>query len=308
MTADKPAPAAMSAEARRWLDLAAKNGPVAAGETTPEGMRRATFEAYRPAAEAAIKRHAVKINEIEIDGVSAMEILPPDHNSDRLILYLFGGGFMVGSPFEDLPISASLAAKTGARVIAPTYPLAPEHPFPAALDAAFKVATALTKSNPAFALAGESAGATLSLALVNRLRARALAAPLAVALMSPASDLGDMGTSVFTNAGNDPTLDPAHLPDVTEAYAPGLDMTNPEISPIYGRFDATTPPVFITSGTSDLLLSSCVKLARVLREAGAPVEFRLWEGMWHVFEFYAELPEADASLSEIATFLNAHFA
>ena len=83
-----------------------------------------------------------------------------------------------------------------------------------------------------------------------------------------------------------------------------MSVTNPEVSPVYGEFDASFPPTLITTGTRDLLLSSCVRLARVMREAGAQVDLRVWEGMWHVFEFYPDIPEAEASLKEIAGFLD----
>ena len=80
----------------------------------------------------------------------------------------------------------------------------------------------------------------------------------------------------------------------------------PEISPIYGQFDPDFPPTLVTTGTRDLLLSSCVRLARVMRDAGAPIDLRVWEGMWHVFEFYSRIPEAEESLNEISDFLNLH--
>jgi acetyl esterase/lipase len=85
------------------------------------------------------------------------------------------------------------------------------------------------------------------------------------------------------------------------------DLSNPDLSPIYGPFDEEFPPVFLTSGTRDHLLSGCVRLDRVMREAGAECTLRIWEGMWHVFEFYPSVPEAEASLSEIAGFLDRQF-
>ncbi len=126
-------------------------------------------------------------------------------------------------------------------------------------------------------------------------------------MFSPVSDLGDLGDSLLCNAGQDPTLSPGRIPEVEEAYVAGADTTNPEVSPIYGKFDADFPPTFITSGTRDLLLSSCVRLARVMHDAGASVDLRIWERMWHVFEFYSEIPESDASLSEISVFLDRFF-
>ena len=110
-----------------------------------DGIRKAQREGYTPALEMALARYPVTIAEVEVGGVACMEVCADGAAPTKgTILYLFGGGFMVGSPFEDLPITAALAVKTGARIVAPYYRLAPEHPFPAALDDAFAVAQALS--------------------------------------------------------------------------------------------------------------------------------------------------------------------
>ena len=110
-----------------------------------EGIRKAQREGYTPAVEMALARYPVTITDVEVGGVACMEVCADSAARTKgTILYLFGGGFMVGSPFEDLPITSALAVKTGARIVAPYYRLAPEHPFPAALDDAFAVAQALS--------------------------------------------------------------------------------------------------------------------------------------------------------------------
>ncbi|WP_343211923.1 alpha/beta hydrolase [Aliisedimentitalea scapharcae] len=91
-------------------------------------------------------------------------------------------------------------------------------------------------------------------------------------------------------------------------YIPdNADLTSPDLSPIYGSFDDQFPPVFVTSGTRDYLLSGCVRLDRLMRESGATCNLRVWEGMWHVFEFYPSIPEAEASITEVAEFLVGKF-
>lgn len=127
----------------------------------------------------------------------------------------------------------------------------------------------------------------------------------AIAALSPATDLSHPGDSFA--AARDPFLIPARTDEVRAAYFGDGDPKQPEISLIYGAFDAGFPPTFMTTGTRDLLLSHCVRLARVMREAGAAVDLRVWEGMWHVFEFYPDIPESDASLSEVAAFLEGYF-
>ena len=204
-----------------------------------------------------------------------------------------------------MTIIAALATGTGATVIAPRYRLAPEHPFPAGLDDCTAVLRALL-GDPGriVTLAGESAGGNLALAATLRLMEEGAPLPRALALMSPAAALDDLGDSYEMD--RDPTLSRDRLDSGHALYAPGADLTDPGISPIYGTITADFPPLLMTSGTRDMLLSGCLRFARVLREAGGTVDLRVWEGMWHVFEFYPDLPEADASLAELAQFLRQH--
>ncbi|MEM8881487.1 MAG: alpha/beta hydrolase [Pseudomonadota bacterium] len=296
--------AAISSEAQelvaRAIEMPARDMSLPIAE-----IRNRTRADCTPASKAALERTGVTLSEREIECVRCMVIDPPALKSNREIVYLFGGGFCQGSPFEDLPISAHLAAKTGARVIAPSYPLAPEHPYPAALDALTPLVSAILEDTPSACLCGESAGGTLALASVLRLKAGGLPHPRALALMSPAVDLLNSGDSGA--ADRDPFLREADTGTYMSNYIPrGTDPTDPGLSPIYGTFDEDFPPVMVTTGTRDNLLSGCVRLDRVLRDAGAGCTLRVWEGMWHVFEFYADIPEAQASLSDIAEFLTMH--
>lgn len=231
-----------------------------------------------------------------IAGVQCLIITPEKRQEGSDILYLFGGGFITGGPVEDLMISGKLAAMAGRRVISPAYRLAPEHPFPAALDDIEAVA----KTMPAPpTIVGESAGGNLALALTIRLMAQDKK-PEKLALLSPAADLTDDFDP--SAAPDDPFLS-AHMIDVVpDAYAGDADKTNPEISPIHHDFDSDWPPTLITTGTRDRLAGQCAALARAIREAGAAADLRLWDGLWHVFEYY-DIPEADLSLKEIAAFL-----
>ena len=280
---------------------AAEAAPTLPDDISIEDLRRLNFEGYKNAAREAVIEHNVTLQDVEIAGISCLRITPPEVSSGRMMLYIFGGGFIVGSPFEDIPISAALAASLNCTVICPKYRLAPEHPFPAALDDIEAVALELLASDSALVFAGESAGGNLVLALYQRLQTKASKKPIAMAVLSPATDLSDTGDS--GSADRDPLLSLARIDEVNKGYVPNMDLTHPEISPIYGQYGPDTPPTIITTGTRDLLLSSCVRQERVMREAGAHVTLRVWEGQGHVFEFYPDIPEARVSLTEIAEFL-----
>lgn len=231
-----------------------------------------------------------------IAGVQCLIITPEERAEGSDILYLFGGGFITGGPVEDLMISGKLAAMAGRRVVSPNYRLAPEHPFPAALDDVEAVAK--TMSAP-LTIAGESAGGNLALALTIRLMRQGVT-PKKLALLSPAADL--TGRFDPHAAPDDPFLSPHLVEAIPAAYAGEADKTNPEISPIHLDFDADWPPTLITTGTRDRFAGQCAALARAIREGGAEADLRLWDSLWHVFEYY-DIPEADASLREIAAFL-----
>lgn len=265
-------------------------------------IRAETAAACAPLSAAAVDRWQVDVASHDISGLACQRIAPRSGASPgRALLYLFGGGFVQGSPDEDLPITAALAAMTGCEVIAPYYPLAPEHPWPAAANACTTLAGDLLSEMPNLCIAGESAGGNLALVVAQNLQAAGLRPPRALALMSPAADLADMGDSFA--ADRDPFLHAADTHAILDAYIQDRgSATRPGLSPLRGAFGAAFPPVLITTGTRDLLLSTCVRLDHVLRWSGAGSTLRVWEGMWHVFEYYP-VPEADASLAEIAAFL-----
>ena len=271
-------------------------------------LRKSIDAECKSASELAIKRFACKILDINIDGVKTLQIIPKNVKKGRQILYLFGGGWTTGSPFNDLVISAQIANYTKSTVFCPYYRLAPENPFPAALDDIFKVAKQLWSiSDNSPLLMGESAGATLALSLTHLLKKHGLVMPARMGLLSPASDLYNHGDSFSFNENRDPILTLENITAVSNIYAGNARLDDPLLSPIYGSFDKTYPKTLITSGTQDLLLSSNTRLSRVMREAGVDVELRVWEGMWHVFEYYPDIPEACASLNEMSSFLDAGF-
>lgn len=272
-----------------WLDLAAL--PARRAE------ERALAEKNAP---EICDKHGVSVQWRTIAGHRCLEVTPSGKTVTGTLLYIFGGGFISGGPLEDLQISAPLAASTGLTVLAPEYRLAPEHPFPAALDDIKTVTSAIAGSGR-YVLAGESAGGNLALVITQWIEAQSLSPPRALALLSPAADMSEQFRP--DEAPDDPTLRPGYIAGVNQAYAPSAKLDDPMLSPLFGHFTSDWPPTIITTGTRDLFLGPCTRLEQAIRTPGGDVALRVWDGLWHVFEYYPEVPEAAQSLDEIASFL-----
>ena len=301
-------PSAISAQAMAYIEGAP---PLAAWPVNPKAIdevRRHEREGCAPYADEARTLFVKTIAETEIAGV-CVEVIEPKgglRRKDTAVLYFHGGAFITGSPYEDLTITAGLAHRLGAKIYAPRYRLAPEHPFPAGLEDGLAVYGELGRDLgwDNLVVAGESAGGNLALGITLAAKSKGSGTPAALALMSPWSDVTDTGDTNRTLAGKDPTLDyDLHLADAAAAYAGGRSQSDPLISPLYADFGGGFPATMITSGTRDLLLSDCARLSTIMRQAGVDVRLHVWEGMWHVFEWYSDLPEAQTSLDEIAAFL-----
>ncbi len=311
---DGPIPFGVSDETRKFLENAPplERWSVAPGDI--DEVRRHERDSCVPFSERARDTYLERIDECEIGGVAVQTLVPKAFDTshdDRAVLYFFGGAYVMGSPFEDLPISASLAHRLRCKIHAAYYRRAPEHPYPAAVvDDGYAVYQGLLERyRPGgLALAGESAGGNLCLAVALRARENGLPLPAAAVLMSPWCDISKSGDTEFTlGGGMDPTLDyDLHLHDAAVAYADGRDLRDPLVSPLYADFEPGFCPTLITTGTRELFLSDCARLSTRMRLAGADARLHVWEGMWHSFEWYFDLPEAQDSLDEIADFIGAH--
>lgn len=256
-----------------------------------------------------ISKYVKQLETTDIGGVRTLIVTPKNYdavNDDRRVLYFFGGAFVVGSPDVDLPIIARLATRLNTEVLAPYYRLAPEHACPAAIDDGFAVyREVIERISPGrVALVGESAGGNLSLAVTLRAREQGVELPAALALMSPWCDVTPTGEAQQQPAGFDPTLDyELHLREPAAAYAGDYDQKDPRVSPLYADFTGGFPATIITTGTRELFRSDCERLATIMQQAEIDVRLRIWEGMWHTFEWYVDIPEADQSMDEIADFI-----
>ncbi len=224
---------------------------------------------------------------------------------DWVILYLHGGGYVVGSPVSHLGLAARLAKLTGMQVAAPDYRLAPENPAPAAFDDARAAHAALLAKGYAadrIILGGDSAGGGVVLALLADLCARGLW-PAGLFALSPWTDLAMQGDSLQGNASADPLLPASRIADLVGMVSGDLSMTDPRISPLYARFDAP-PPVFLQVGSVEILLDDSRRIAKALRQAGGQVELAEWPGCPHVWQMLdGYLPEARRALVDVAGFV-----
>jgi monoterpene epsilon-lactone hydrolase len=226
------------------------------------------------------------------------------NRSDRskTLLYLHGGGYVACSPKTHRPITGFFA-QSGFRVFAPDYRLAPENPFPAALDDAVAVWQELTRDHVA-TVAGDSAGGNLSLALMLRLKMGGHKLPAAAALFSPVTDFTGGGSSLFKNLRRDAMLAADKLAIMREAYVGRGNPGNPLVSPLFGDLKGL-PPLLIHVGGSEVLLDDSTRFAQKAEQAGVKVELKVWEGVPHVWQMaHGFVPEARASMKIAAAFLS----
>ena len=254
-----------------------------------------------PKVEKTLDHHSIRLTSQSIGGVSCLIARPNKLRANWKIFYTFGGGFVSGSAYEDLTIAAIVCAMTGVEVIIPEYRLAPEYPWPAACDDTMAVYSEISKN--CIAMLGESAGGNLSLVTMLNAKKMGLNLPVAAALISPWCDLTNHGDSLVFNDGRDPSLSLDQSNLAASHYASAQNLTNPEISPIFGEYDHTFPNFFISTGTRDLLMSQSILLASKLKASDISVELNIWEGLWHVFEWDIDLPESTCSIKQISDFL-----
>jgi acetyl esterase/lipase len=222
----------------------------------------------------------------------------------RLLINFHGGGFILdsGSLTETIPI----AGLTGVPVVTVMYRLAPEHPYPAAVDDALAVyQEALCDRAPQkMGIFGTSAGAVLTLQLLARIKAEGLPMPACAGFFSGAGDLalaGDCESFLPSMMGE------RTGPDALADYTTGTDRTDPLLSPVYGDLSGL-PPIMAMTSTRDQLLSATVVADLALRRAGVQVDLRVYEGMMHAFWAWIECPETDHALATQAEFFKRHLA
>jgi epsilon-lactone hydrolase len=275
-----------------------------------KGRRRPTVAAARRSIRAAARwiprpPAGTEILAVDAGGAPGEFVATAASRRDRHVLFLHGGGYVAGSPALYRHFTWRIAAAARARVLAIDYRLAPEHPFPAALDdalAAYRWLLAGIADPRRMVVMGDSAGGGLALALLLRLRDAGLALPAAAVALSPWTDLALTGASLALNAKSDPMINVADARLFAGCYLAGADPRNPYASPIYGNV-AGLPPTLIHVGSDEILHDDAVRTAENLRAAGCRVQIDVWWRMPHGWHLFAPvLPEARTAIARIGAF------
>jgi acetyl esterase/lipase len=229
---------------------------------------------------------------------------------DRVILYLHGGGYVIGSPKTHRAIAGNIAKGANLNALVIDYRKAPEHPFPAALDDAvnaYKYLIYKKEYAPEnIILIGDSSGGGLAVALQYYIRDHKLPLPRASVLLSPYLDLKQKGKSIHKNAKNDRFLDIFEMRKWARFYAPEQDLDNPLISPLYGD-PAGLPPMLIQASESEVLYDDAKRMVDKAKKAGVHVTFQTWKGLVHWWHLFGTLPEAKEATDEIIRYINTQY-
>jgi monoterpene epsilon-lactone hydrolase len=248
----------------------------------------------------------LSIEPCDMGGVAGEWLRPSAGSGAGMILYLHGGAYLFGSTITHRGIASALALESNIPVLNINYRLAPEHPFPAGLDDACQAYRALVRSHTgsAIALAGDSAGGGLALALAMRVRDQGLQPPAAIALFSPWTDLTVSNPTHRSKAHLDPYFpDSALLKAAAQAYAAQTPLNHPLLSPQFADL-SDLPPTLIHVGEFEALLDDARVLAQRIRAHGSDAKLIQYQGMWHVWQtLVGHMPEADASMQAAGEFL-----
>lgn len=243
--------------------------------------------------------------------VPGVHVASPRSRDNRHILYLHGGAYVFGSPSLYRDFIWRVADATSARVLVLDYRLAPEHPFPAAVDDAvnaYRWLLAQGADPRRIAIMGDSAGGGLTFATLLRLRDEALPQPAAAVALSPWTDLTVTGDSARRNAEADPMLSVGHARTFANWYLNGADPRTPYASPLHGD-PAGLPPSLIMVGDDEILHDDAAMMAERLRGAGCTAELEVWPRMPHVWPLFARiLPEGHTAIARIGAFVQRHMA
>ena len=292
--------------ARAWLHwmlrLTVKGTSFIDADIAALRARNAAFDARYARVDPRMRRTSLAGESFGADWLTM-----PGSRPERVILYLHGGAFVFRFPDIHAGMVATWCTRLKARALAVDYRLAPEHPFPAAVDdcrAAYRWLLAQGIAAHNIVLAGDSAGGNLALGLLQGLEAAGEPLPACAVLLSPGVDFTLSSRSMVTNAQLDPSFALAELVALRGLYAPPERYLDPAVSPLFGDF-ARLPPLLFQAGGSEMLLDESTRAAARAHAAGVVVELEIWDHMGHEFQTMP-LPQAAAALDCIVQFIERH--
>jgi monoterpene epsilon-lactone hydrolase len=267
---------------------------------------RANFEAmsrnFKPAADASFER-------VDADGVAAEWVSTEASQQLPVILFFHGGGYCIGSAETHRDLVSRLCTAAGARALSVDYRLAPENPFPAAVDdgvAAYRWLRRQGVPASSIVIAGDSAGGGLALATLLALKEAGDELPAGGVCMSPVTDHTKSGESMRTKVDLDPMVHPTTSTANSNRYLGGADAKIPLASPLYADLKGL-PPLLILVGTSEVLLDDSTRFAERAKAAGVSVELEVWDEMIHIWPYFAAiLPEARQAIDRMGAFIKTH--
>jgi monoterpene epsilon-lactone hydrolase len=270
--------------------------------STEQGDPRDVYDRFIAATPVASD---VALQHVSGDPAPGIWVRPVEALPDRVVLFLHGGGYGLGSAPAYAGLVSQVATRTRSAVFALEYPLAPESQLPEALDLAVQTLTRLNRDHAAVALAGDSAGGGLSLVLAAHAGRQGIDVA-AVAVFSPWTDLTLSGASVRAHAVGDPLLDPAYLRSSAAAYLGSAADDDPRASPLFGAPNGF-PPLLIQVGSDEILLDDSRRFTDLVERAGGNVTLEVWQGMHHVFQLnVVQLASARRALDRAGVFLSSH--
>ena len=241
----------------------------------------------------------------QVEGINCAWIRPQrGYDRRKAILYCHGGGYTSGNLGYSRILGSKLSQVTGMQVLNFEYRLAPEHPYPAAVEDAMAAWDYLMYQGYGardIIVAGDSAGGNLALVLTHNLKQAGRRLPRALLLFSPWTDMTASGRSYQERAAIDPVLTLNYIYATRDAYARGLDFTDPCLSPLFADLSGF-PPTLVQAGTNEILLSDAVRLRNKMHRANVVCRLEVWEGMWHVFQTFP-MKKAHEALEHVERFL-----
>jgi acetyl esterase/lipase len=261
-------------------------------------------------AAAFVTPPGIRIESDSLGGIAVERIVPDAAHATRIFFHLHGGGYVLGNPASSRALTCEFSRLARCTVVSVDYRLAPEHPFPAAVEdavSAYRALLELCRRPQDIAIGGESAGGGLAVATLVAARERSLPMPASLIAISPWVDMRCGARSFVTKAEVDPLLNRRSLKEMADAYLQGAETTNGLASPLLADLKGL-PPMLIQVGSEEVLLDDADELAKAARASNVDAVLEIWPGMIHVWPmFHGMLPEGAQAIDRLAKFVLAHW-